>query len=114
MMVGSMKRYAVTYKQNERSFEIHSRKSIHDLRVCVDDQNFEGSKALELVRSNLFLVSKIDHVLIYHSQTLNAVGRINVSLLDSTSREPNEIIGMNISKCEKWLAIITGKNLVMN
>ena len=30
------------------------------------------------------------------------------------TREPNEVIGMTASKCENWLAIISGKNLVMN
>jgi hypothetical protein len=87
---------------------------MHNLRVCVDDSNYEGSKALEIVSSNLFLVSKIDQVFIYHSLTFKICGRIPISLLNSVSREPNEIIGMEISKCEDWLAVISGKNLVMN
>lgn len=114
MMVGSMRRYAVSYKQNERCFEIYTRKNMHNLRVCIDDQNLEGSKALEIVSSNLFLVSKIDQVLIYDSLTFRVCGRIPISLLTSVDREPNEIIGMNVSKCEDWLGIISGKNLVMN
>jgi hypothetical protein len=40
---------------------------MHNLRVCVDDQNFEGSKALEVKDSNLILVTKIDEILIYNS-----------------------------------------------
>lgn len=35
---------------------------MHNLRVCVEGDNFEGSKAIEVVSSNLFLVSKIDQV----------------------------------------------------
>jgi hypothetical protein len=87
---------------------------MHNLRICVDDQSLEGAKALEIVSSNLFLVSKIDQVLIYDSLTFRVCGRIPISLLTSVDREPNEIVGMNISKCENWLAIISGKNLVMN
>ena len=64
--------------------------------------------------SNLFLVSKVDQVLIYDTLTFRVCGRIPISLLSSVSREPNEIIGMSASKCEDWLAIISGKNLVMN
>ena len=87
---------------------------MHNLRVCVDSQSLEGAKALEIVSSNLFLVSKVDQVLIYDSNTFRVCGRIPISLLTSVEREPNEIIGMNMSKCEDWLGIISGKNLVMN
>ena len=69
---------------------------------------------MEVSTSNLLLVSKVDQVLIFHSKTFKPCGRIPISLLSSVSREPNEIVGMNISKCEEWLAIISGKNLVMN
>jgi hypothetical protein len=48
MMIGSMKRYAITYKQNENSFDIYQRKYMHNLRVCVDSSDFAGSKALEI------------------------------------------------------------------
>jgi len=29
------------------------------------------------------------------------------------TREPNEIIGITKSKCEKWLAVVSGKHLIM-
>ena len=60
MMIGAMRRYSITYKQNERSFDIYERKFMHNLRVCLDSNNYEGSKSLELNSSNLILVSKID------------------------------------------------------
>ena len=37
MMIGSKVRYAITYKTNERGFDIYQRKYMHNLRVCVDD-----------------------------------------------------------------------------
>jgi hypothetical protein len=114
MMVGSMKRYAISYKHNEPCFEIYTRKNLHSIGVRVDDQNLEGSIALEVDSSKLILVSQIDKVLIYGSQSLNLCGKIPVSLLSSVNREPNQIIGMTLSKCEEWLAVISGKNLVMN
>lgn len=40
--------------------------------------------------------------------------RIQVPLLPSTTREPNQVISMQRSKCENFLAVITGKNLIMN
>jgi len=43
----------------------------------------------------------------------NVVGNIAIPLLETDSREPNEIIGMCLSRCENLLAVVTGKNLVM-
>jgi len=60
MMIGSMKRYAITYKQNEMSFDIYQRKFMHNLRVCVDSKDFSGAKALEFEGQDMFLVTMID------------------------------------------------------
>lgn len=60
MMIGAKKRYSITYKQNERSFDIYQRKYMHNLRVCVDDGIYEGSRAVEIASSNMILISKID------------------------------------------------------
>jgi hypothetical protein len=60
MMVGKKVRNAISYKTNEYSFVIYQRKSMHNLRVCVNGTNFEQCKILELETSNTFLVSQID------------------------------------------------------
>ena len=39
---------------------------------------------------------------------------MSIDLLPSTTREPNEVIGLQKSACEKYIAVISGKNLVMN
>lgn len=41
------------------------------------------------------------------------MGKIDIPLLETESREPNEIIGICLSKCEYYVAVVTGKNLVM-
>lgn len=38
---------------------------MHNLRVCIDNNNFEGSFALELKSMNTFLVTKVDKILMY-------------------------------------------------
>jgi hypothetical protein len=114
MMIGSMRRYAITYKQNEKSFDIYQRKFMHNLRVCVDGQDFAGSKALEIEYLDIFLVTKVDQVLIYDNSDFSIKGKIPITLLKTETREPNEIIGICKSKDENWLAVISGKNLVMN
>ena len=57
MMIGAAKRYSITYKTNQKDFEIYRRKYMHNLRVCVNDNNFEGSKSVEMPLSNFFLAS---------------------------------------------------------
>jgi hypothetical protein len=49
----------------------------------------------------------------FNSDTFKAIDKIPITLFESDSREPNEVIGMTKSKCEKWIAVISGKNLVM-
>ena len=63
---------------------------------------------------NAFLVTNIDKIIIYDSDTFQRIGEIPIKLMPTVSREPNEVIGMAASKDEQWLAIISGKNLVMN
>ena len=64
------------------------------------DENLEGSQGLELKKINAFLVSKIDKIVIYHSETFKEMEMLPISLLESTTREPNEIICMQKSDDE--------------
>lgn len=62
MMFGSRVRYCVTYKTNQKSFDIYRRKYEHDFRPNVFNDNFDGSRGLEIESMNAFLVSKIDKI----------------------------------------------------
>ena len=113
MMFGSKVRYGITYKTNQRSFDIYRRKFMHNLKVNVLADNLEGAFGMALPLLGCFLVAKVDQVKIYSEKTFKQIGSIPVKLLVTETREPNEIIGMCKSKCEKFLAIISGKNLIM-
>lgn len=69
LMVGKRVRNAISYKTNEHSFVIYQRRSMHNLRVCVNGDNFESCKVLELESSNTFLVSQIDKIFMMDSDT---------------------------------------------
>ena len=114
MMFGRKVRNGVTYKTNQTGFDIYQRHSMHNLRVCVTAEDFEGSRALEIGSSNVFLVTKTDKILMYDCLSFKLCGSIPITLLPTETREPNEIIGMEKSPCENWLAVVSGKNLVMN
>jgi hypothetical protein len=87
---------------------------MHNLKVCVNDTNFEGSKALELPNSNTILVTNIDKVLIFEMESFKNIGNLPITLLQSETREPNQIIGMQKSPDESHIAVISGKNLIMD
>lgn len=50
----------------------------------------------------------------YDSETFAPYDEIPIKLLPTTAREPNQVIGIQKSENERWLAIVSGKNLVMN
>jgi hypothetical protein len=69
MMFGSRVRYCVTYKTNQRSFDVYRRRYIHDFKVPISDEDLEGSIGLELEKMNSYLVSKINKVAIYDAES---------------------------------------------
>ena len=58
------------------------------------------------------MITKIDKVLVYDSDTFTQVSEIPIKLLKTETREPNEVIGMQKSNNEIYIAVISGKNLV--
>ena len=74
----------------------------------------EGSFGLNLITVDAFLITDIDKIIIYDANNFNIVNTIPIKLFVSETREPTQVIGMTISKCEKWLAVISGKNLIKN
>lgn len=69
---------------------------------------------LELVSLKTLVITKVDQVLMYDSETFAQYDEIPIKLLPTQAREPNEVIGVQKSDDERWLAIVSGKNLVMN
>ena len=113
-MFGSKVRYGITYKQNQKSFDIYRRKYMHNLKVCVDNEDYEGAIAAQLKSMKAFLLAKLDRVRIFDSLTYELIGELPITLLPTETREPNEIIGLAVSKCERFIGVISGKNLILN
>lgn len=60
MMFGSKVRYGITYKTNQRSFDIYRRKFMHNLKVNVLADNLEGAFGMSLPLLGCFLVARVD------------------------------------------------------
>lgn len=98
-MYGKRVRYGITYKQNERSFNLYRRKYMHNLKVCINNKDMEGAFACLFDKYNCMLVAKIDEVFIFDSHSYQLKDKLPIKLLPTTAREPNEIIGMAKSEC---------------
>jgi hypothetical protein len=62
MMFGAKVRYCVTYKSNQRSFNVYSRKYYHDFKVPIGGKNLEGAIGLDISGMNTFLIAMNDKV----------------------------------------------------
>ena len=96
MMFGAKGKYGITYKTNEGNFDVYRRKYIHDYKVAVVDGNMDGSRGLPIESMNAFLISQVNIIKFYDVDTFKEIkeSMITIPLLESTSREPNEIISM--------------------
>lgn len=68
---------------------------------------------LDLTTMNTILVTKVDRIFMYNSHDFHCFGEIPIKLLPTETREPNQIISMIKSNCEQYIAVISGKNLIM-
>ena len=59
-MFGKKVRYGITYKPNQRSFDVYTRKYMHNLKVNVKNKNLEGAFGFGLPSLNAFLVAHVD------------------------------------------------------
>jgi hypothetical protein len=114
MMIDRKQLFAVAYKPNQISFEIYQRMYMHDVQVQCIDTNFEGSKAIEIQRFDLILVTNVDELLWVENKTYQKVGHIHIPMSKTETRENNEIIGLQKSDCENYIAVVSGKNLIMD
>jgi hypothetical protein len=89
MMFGSKVRYSVTYKTNQRSFDVFRRKYIHDFKVPMCQENFEGALTLELPKVNCFLVARVDKVMMFDSENFLVFDEIPIKLMPADTREAN-------------------------
>lgn len=92
--------------------DIYQRKYNHDYKSLVLKKDLDMSQGVEIKSMNSLLVSKGDTVFRYCSKTFKLLQTYVVPLLESTSREINEIIAIKVSSDETTVAIISGKNLL--
>ena len=57
MMFGAKVKYGITFKTNEKSFDVYRRKYVHDFKVNTVAEDMDGSRGLPIESMDAFLVS---------------------------------------------------------
>jgi len=57
MMFGSKVKYGITYKTNQKSFDVYRRRYMHDYKVPICHDVLEGSMGLDLPLMGAFLIT---------------------------------------------------------
>ena len=68
--------------------------------------------AISVDGTNMFIVAKAGTLYAYDDHTFELIDTVEVNLEESNTREPLEIISMNISHDCKYIAVIIGKQLI--
>jgi hypothetical protein len=66
MMFGKKVKYGITFKTNEKSFDIYRKKYVHDFKVCAVNEDMDGARGLPIESMDAFLVSNIDQIHFYN------------------------------------------------
>lgn len=99
MMFGAKGIFGITYKTNEGNFDLYRRKFVHDFKVNIVEMDLDGSRGLAIETMNAFLVSQGNLIRFFDQDTFKEVtdSLITIPLFKSETREPNEIISMQMS-----------------
>ena len=73
MMFGSKVRYGITYKTNQKAFDIWRREYEHNFRVNVVNECLEGSRGLPIESMNAFSISSINVIKFYNMDTFREI-----------------------------------------
>lgn len=73
MMFGSRVRYCVTYKTNQKSFDIYRRKYEHNFNVNAVTTNHDGAIGLSIESMNAFVVADIKTIKFYNTDTFHEI-----------------------------------------
>lgn len=68
MMYGGGGKYCVTYKSAQKEFDVYKRKYVHDFKVQVEEQNFEGSKGLFFENDNCLIINQGNRLRFYDAE----------------------------------------------
>lgn len=122
MMFGSLVRYCITFKTNQPNFSIWVRKSFHNFKVALTNENMEGSIGANLRTLNQYVMTerKIEEttaglkekqvITVHDNETYTTLQEWAVP----TREEGIEILYLAVSKDDQKIGVALGKRLIKN
>jgi hypothetical protein len=104
--------FCIQYRRSHENFFVFKKMLNHDFKSVINHTNFEGAHGLSVDGTNMFIVAKAGTLYAYDDHSFELIDTVEVNLEESNTREPLEIISMNISHDCKYIAVIIGKQLI--
>jgi|DEB0MinimDraft_12_1074336.scaffolds.fasta_scaffold10104_4 hypothetical protein len=112
LQVDNKDKICITYKTGQPNFTSYKRKYDHGFREIIDAISREECCGLNIPTKKCFLITDDDYIQIHDENTYKMKSRIDVPMKISDTDDPIEILSIKISKNEKFLAVLAGKNLI--
>lgn len=112
LVLDSSDKICLTYKAGQPDFLAFLRKYDHGFREIIDPENREGVSAVNVPNREVFIISDDDYLSIHDRRTYDRLFIHNIELKPSDTDDKVEIITIQLSKDEKFLAVLSGKNVI--
>ena len=112
MLIDRHSTLAVCFKTGEPSLNIFRRRYNHGFKETLDETSREFCAAIVMPKSKIFLISDDSDLYVYDERTFEMIDKIQVPLITSQTDDPIEIINILVSPKGRFLAVLSGKNLV--
>lgn len=111
-MVNKEETMSVTYKSGQPCFTVFKRKYDHGFMEIFNPTSREGCKGLNIASKGIFVVSDDNFVLVYENCTYKLLNEVFITPKDRELDEESEILNIQISKDERFFAVLIGKKHV--
>jgi hypothetical protein len=88
------------------------RKYQHNFQEQIDIRSKEAVDSQNMPLRKCFLVSDDDYISVFCNTCFSKLMKFNVPLKLSDTMDKMEIISIKVSRCQCYLAVITGRNLI--
>lgn len=100
------------FQENQPNIFVYFRQFTHNYQHQIDSESKEEVNCVNLPRFKQFVVSDDDYISFYCSKCLTKGHKEFMPLKQSSTDDKMEILSMRITRCENFIAIIGGKNLI--
>lgn len=108
LMFASSLRYAISYKNNQPSFQIFTRKQFHNFKVVLNNANHEQAYGATLPKRSQYIISNILTVQLFDQKTMEVIQTFEVP-----AKHPgSQILYSTVSPSDQKLGFAIGHKII--